>query len=319
MGTSVHVEPFWQVQAVFDPDGEGSDFAYTIGLAARGRDELHMWARPNFGDDPGADFRLSHRDLGGFLNEYAWQWLDGTLTVGDVIEKELDGGLTTIRITVGAPVHPLEVDAFGARSAQIVPLRWSLHRISVGEPVAIAESERAAWTRRIQAMEVSCVHAPSIPLAPRRGDAVSFDVDQRYGPLTSWVAVNARCILAVQRLDLLTETIIDQDRHLELGFRVSQMCAMARGAGRHEDVLRVDRLAEDVKARLSRARRWRNEAGAVADGLELPRRDVARSLERIYRTAITSILTASALEDVLPADILEPAVGWWRDVSMAPS
>ncbi|MDQ3484411.1 MAG: DUF4262 domain-containing protein [Actinomycetota bacterium] len=43
------VTPFWQVQAVFDPDGEGGDFADTIGLHRRGLPELHLWARPSLG------------------------------------------------------------------------------------------------------------------------------------------------------------------------------------------------------------------------------------------------------------------------------
>ena len=56
--------PFWEVQIVFDPDGTGADFAYTIGLHTRGLPELHIWARPSLGDDPGADWMLSTRDRG---------------------------------------------------------------------------------------------------------------------------------------------------------------------------------------------------------------------------------------------------------------
>ena len=48
--------PDWMVQSVFDPDGEGHDFAYTIGLFESGLPELHLWARPSLGEDPGEDW-----------------------------------------------------------------------------------------------------------------------------------------------------------------------------------------------------------------------------------------------------------------------
>lgn len=54
--------PFWTVFTIFDPDGEGSDFAYTAGLAERGHPELHMWSRPSLGNDPGEDWKFSMRD-----------------------------------------------------------------------------------------------------------------------------------------------------------------------------------------------------------------------------------------------------------------
>ena len=68
--------PDWQVTAVFDPDGKGKDFAYTVGLFERELPELHLWARPSLGDDPGADWKFSPRDCCGILNELAWQLVD---------------------------------------------------------------------------------------------------------------------------------------------------------------------------------------------------------------------------------------------------
>jgi len=65
------IHPFWQVQVVFDPDGTGADFAYTTGLHTRGLPELHIWARPSIGEDPGADWMLSTQDRGEVLNELA--------------------------------------------------------------------------------------------------------------------------------------------------------------------------------------------------------------------------------------------------------
>ncbi|GAA0969974.1 hypothetical protein [Nocardioides aquaticus] len=44
--------PWWRVNAIFDPDGEGGDFGYTVGLATRDVPELHLWSRPSLGDNP---------------------------------------------------------------------------------------------------------------------------------------------------------------------------------------------------------------------------------------------------------------------------
>ena len=77
----------WQVTAVFDPDGEGQDFAYTVGLFERDLPELHLWARPSLGDDPGADWKFSPHDCCRILNELAWQLIDGELAIGDSWEQ----------------------------------------------------------------------------------------------------------------------------------------------------------------------------------------------------------------------------------------
>ena len=53
----------WFIYCVFDPDGLGQDFAYTDGLWRHGLPELHIWARPPDGPDPGADWSWSDRDM----------------------------------------------------------------------------------------------------------------------------------------------------------------------------------------------------------------------------------------------------------------
>jgi len=98
--------PFWKVQAVFDPEGRGGDFAYTIGLHSRGLPELHLWARPTRGDDPAPDWKFSSRDLGALLNEFARLQLSGDLVVGSVVERSFDGGLARVRFEVDATGEP---------------------------------------------------------------------------------------------------------------------------------------------------------------------------------------------------------------------
>ena len=69
--------PTWTVQGVFDPDVKGQNFSYTIGLHDRGLPELHLWASPTDGDDPGEDWAFSHHDRCQILNELAFAVIDG--------------------------------------------------------------------------------------------------------------------------------------------------------------------------------------------------------------------------------------------------
>src|SRR4051794_34220461 len=112
-------QPWWKVNAVFDPDGTGSDFSYTVGLASAGVPELHMWARPTLGEDPGLDWKFSQRDTCVILNHLAWRLLDGRLAVGDTWVETYDEGLVEAHFSVHEPVDSGEVDAWGAREAPV--------------------------------------------------------------------------------------------------------------------------------------------------------------------------------------------------------
>jgi hypothetical protein len=121
--------PPWTVMAVFDPDGSGGDFAYTIGVAELGAGELHLWARPTDGDDPGWDWKLSQQDMGLLLNRCARQHVAGELGVGDSFSIPFDGGAATGHFEVGDPVPAIKLDAYCAGDATpVMPLRWRLER-----------------------------------------------------------------------------------------------------------------------------------------------------------------------------------------------
>ena len=140
---SHQAHPFWQVQAVFDPDGLGGDFAYTIGLDSVGLPELHLWARPTSGDDPAPDWKFSSRDLGELLNEFAGMQLGGDLVAGSVVERSYDGGMARVRFEVGSPGDRAALQAFGiARGALVLPIRWSLDRGRAGEPHELDDEAR---------------------------------------------------------------------------------------------------------------------------------------------------------------------------------
>lgn len=119
----------WTVMAVFDPDETGSDYAYTVGLADRGFAELHVWARPTDGNDPGVDFCLSPQDMGLLLNRWAAQHLEGELDVGSTFTVDFDGGAAKGHFVAADRVSPRSVDAYILTDdTPVIPLRWSLER-----------------------------------------------------------------------------------------------------------------------------------------------------------------------------------------------
>ena len=86
----------WFIYCVFDPDGLGQDFAYTDGLWRHGSPELHIWARPPDGPDPGADWSWSDRDMMRLLNDAGLRQLSGELELGDTWTIQVDHGLATV-------------------------------------------------------------------------------------------------------------------------------------------------------------------------------------------------------------------------------
>src|SRR3954469_21379510 len=193
MTTSITpARPFWRVQSVFDPDGTGKDFAYTIGLYERGLPELHVWARPSLGEDPGHDWLLSLSDRAYLLNEPAQLLVDGRLDIGTTLTREYDAGLATVTFEVGPPGDRDELEAYGVGpGALVLPVLWSLRRPAEGALSPLTDSAQtvaqATYTDLLHGLDRSR-RAPrgwALPVTP------SFAVDQRFGPLTAVVLARA--------------------------------------------------------------------------------------------------------------------------------
>ncbi len=222
--------PPWRVMAVFDPDGNGGDFAYTIGLADLGHPELHMWARPTDGDDPGHDFRFSSVDLASILDHFARMLLSGDLQVGDQEEIGFDEGLNRACITIAEPVDPHRVDAFGVASGSLViPLRWELRRDPVGENLPVS-ADVAADVERLLLDWNGVVARLGGRIPPGRPDT---DPDQEFGP---WSAVieSVRSAIALLGSSGQLSRCIDhlEDRRTEIGYATGVAAALARRHGR---------------------------------------------------------------------------------------
>ena len=125
----LRARPPWIVQAVFDDEQLGGDFAYTIGLQDLGFPELHLWARPTEGEDVGLDWMLSVNDRGHLLNDYGAKLASGAIGVGSEWTEAFDGGDAIASFRVDPPEDREALEAFGiAADAQILPIRWSLAR-----------------------------------------------------------------------------------------------------------------------------------------------------------------------------------------------
>jgi len=188
----LHVRPFWTVQPVYDPDGTGGDFAYTIGLAERGLPELHLYCRPSLGEDPGEDWMFSCRDSVSVLNELAVMWVRGELGVGSTLRREYDGGLSVVDFRVDPPEDPEGLEAYGVPfGADVVPVRWSLTRAPEGPPAALTPEARRLARQRYAALVAQvdrgrrALPGWELPAVP------SFDPDQRFGPMTPLVLARA--------------------------------------------------------------------------------------------------------------------------------
>jgi hypothetical protein len=293
-------KPFWQVQGVFG-SGPEPDFSYTIGLHDRGLPELHLWAQPDRGEDPGADWRLSMNDRGHLLNELARLALAGRLGVGTEIERRYDAGQTTLRFRIGEPADREVLE--GPRSA------LSRHD----------EEEAASAYRAITADPDHARHAPrgwSLPQKP------SFDPGQRFGPRTPVVLARAAQLWQADDdtlVHLLDAALLVEASGMSLTYPVSVAEALARRVGRtlclddlhtatHE---LVDWMTESPASLI----RWRRvvrtfTADARAAGPH-ERERLARRCARLLHDLLSLSLSVEVVADVADTDLLLSAHGPW--------
>ena len=190
--------PDWQVQSVFDPDGEGHDFAYTIGLHERGLPELHIWARPPIGDDPGEDWMFSCNDRCRILNEVAWRLIDGEVRVGPLVLQAVaspghtPGGTSwTWRSCEGDACHQMVyADSLTGISDDVY--RYSDDAAHPGYVAAFRET-----LARVAALECDILVTPH-PSASQLWSRIGPRADR---PLVDTTACRTYAQAATQRLD----------------------------------------------------------------------------------------------------------------------
>jgi len=307
------IEQFWHVQAVFGcPEDPGPGFGYTVGLATRGLHELHMWDRPTHGDDPGADFKLSSRDICSILNEFAAEWVAEQLQPGDVREVSLDGGLTSAHVIVGEALPAEQLDAWRAMPSLVVPLRWSLERPARGARVPIPAGDRAGYEAELEEVAGLCRESIAVDGGYRPGQRMTFRVGGRYGPLTTLVVAHARAMAGTRRLGLLLDNAVSAESAIVPSALTGEMATLSRLSGRDEQIHAVGELALRATARLQRRRDWREMAARMSADAGRPEADFDANVADLVGTMFRSALVGIALADVLPEDMLLASQGPWR-------
>ena len=186
----------WQVICVFDPDRDKPEFAYTVGLTGRGLPELHMWARPSEGSDPGEDWKFNPRELTGLLNSCARRLIDEQLAPGTSWSSEMDFGLARVDFTVGNPTPATSLEAnLAAPGARVLPIRYAPHRTPRhrgGDVDAAAAAAIVGWAEAI----TSASGDASTGTAGRGAPAWDTSPGQRFGPATPVVGALRAAVLA---------------------------------------------------------------------------------------------------------------------------
>lgn len=332
----------WSVTCACDADGGGGDLAFTVGLHDLGLPELLMWARPTEGDDPGADWRLSHRDLAHCLVDLADLALRGQLPAGTVLDVPMDAGLTTVRLavrpeTVGAALgvpglaglgddgeHGLPPERF------VVPVGWSLLRPPPAaaplapDPVAAAR----AFGRIVAATDVLRVMVLARGARPGRTPArwsappdLTLDPDQHFGPLHALVVARAEQVLTADAAATLrlveAACALGADAAGEV---LGPVPAFAAAAGRPRVPDAVERAAAEVTGLLTGppgrpTARWRAAWPTQAHRVSPAQRPQLEGVEGFVRHCLLhhvhALLAAEALADVLPPALLAQARRAW--------
>jgi hypothetical protein len=317
--------PFWQVQAVFDPDGGGKDFAYTIGLFEAGLPELHLWSRPTEGDDPGLDWKLSMRDSCVLLNEFARRLIDGSLGVGSTIRRDLDDGRAVLDFRVEAPGDRDVLEAFGiAPGSLVLPIPWSLRREPEGPLAALTpEAER---TGRETYAEIADRLDPQArpPSGWELPGRPTWEPDQRFGPLTPVVLARAEQFRQADDDDL--NNLLHSASLVDCGYGsltspVALGVAAARPVGRSRAVEALMRAIDDLvdEVTVKQQRRWHRiiDRGLGSDREPAHKRDrIRHNAGGLLRDLVMSCLVTEAVADVQdPGTVLAGRGPWLRGIA----
>lgn len=292
MSNGVDVD--WSVISVFDPEERGGAFAYTVGLAERGLCELHVWARPTHGQDPGLDFELSPRDMQYVLNRSAEGQVLGSFGPGSTFAIYFDGGSSEGCFSAGLPLPKEQLDAHqAAPGAMVIPIRWELRRPPEGQNLDV--DPVIAARIRTQTHRFSSEVEPQI--------TIDTSAHQRFGPWTP--AVEALSATLRRRPEHVVYEIggpAGVIRH-EMSATLPVITAAARSAGRskaiehcrsraHEDALMI--AAEGVDM---------TDDGDGIDPYEY-RRSIQRATTHALSISYAAVATWDLLDDATAARAL---------------
>jgi hypothetical protein len=310
------MKPDWRVIAVFDPENTGQDFAYTVGLHRRGLPELHLWARPTNGDDPGADFKLSSRDCMQLLNVWAGELISGELGVGHTRTVPFDAGASKGVFTAGEPVQPDAVDAFQAHpQATVIPMMWELNRPEIGPVQELDPAESLSVQAQVASLRAQTAQLEGIDVPVPNADG-SIDL----GPRHDVVMARIERLAATHSEDLLTlvEQAAYPDEDDVRGAMTSELIigmvqAAARPAGLTDQVAAAMSLAQDLAraqvGNLQRREQWLS--AFEMDTAEFDTQNISDSLKRALAYPFAALLIVDVLGVHAPQETRDCTQKWW--------
>lgn len=324
----LHIRPFWSVQPVYDDEGMGGDFAYTIGLSSRGLPELHLYLRPSLGEDPGEDWMFSCRDSVQVLNELGALLARGELRVGGTLRREYDGGLSVVDFRLDPPEDPELLEAYGVPpGAEVVPVRWSLTRAPEGPAVAPTAPAQRFARRRYAELVADVDRSQPVAAGWELPPVPGFHPDQRFGPMTPLVLARAAQIIQAGPWTLsdlvLSAHAVDAAAGLSWPRVRARALGRPSGRGRALDELEgaVDELVDAWAGGSRPTARWTQlvQVFLSEDGDPLTSPAVEYNLREMLCRAVRCCLTGEVVADLADPELRLWAAGPWQAASSTDS
>lgn len=293
MSTTSTPRPSWDVVVVPGSDGR-SGYAYTVGLAPQ-QPELYLWAQPTDGDDVGADWSFTARELAGLLNDTVAALIAGKLTPDATWEVKFHGGdsIVTFRFAAAVRAPSLDTDAL-AFGTPVVPVRWQLTR---GQLTRATIAIDPALSARIEHACLLLDHEQAL-LSGRDGDSrparPTRNPDGLFGPWTP-VVERVRSALGAHNAAaaaLLVGTV---------GSAGHYRAAAATAAAAAERAGRIGNVHAAAEAAVRDARDWLTALHGDDHGERSRTRTLLQEHYESALTAAYATLTACDLLDTVDA------------------
>lgn len=288
----------WTVINVFDPDQPGTEFAYTVGAEPHVGAELHMWARPPEGDDPGDDWSWSHHDMAWVLNTTVIALSDGERHVGDIWHMTLDGGYTTVHFELRDGNSAPHGDTHRLRpGCPLIEIRWSLER-QTGEPVNWAGDDIVAADTLAARLDNGTAARNTLWAPDVTSDTHTTMSDTPdLGPWTP-IVNTWRTMLASGTSDEFWNAVLATLNDIE---HIRHAAAAAAAASRA-----VGRRSEALQAAVVAGR----DANQLATRYDSDDNDIVNALEQLCASWLTAAYTTAVVADIVDPDVVDHATGW---------
>lgn len=295
----------WTIRVRRDED-EWVEQAQTMGMSAGGLPEFSIGALP-YEKDPYAEMEFGAEGMSHVLDQVIAAWRASPVRAGHPIEVEAYPGWN---ILVDPVSDSPTSDDTGAR---VIRLQWKLAPAPPPEPVDVGSEFAIELRLGIIALEARTPDAIAMR-GLERDDAMSFDHDQRFGPLTPWVVANARAMLALENLDQLAVRVEDAAMAENPEIHEVALDMVAKMVLRDDAARRLQSISRRLSHRLQTRDDWTDEIRHRAQELDFSRTWTRTYLGNLLDRFVRNTLLACALQDVIGEQLLLSTLGAWNTV-----